>query len=163
MSKAPKAQNGVLVLPRADDLVGRFVRQGEIVGYVLGSGRPTARVVLSEADVELVRERTRAVEVRLARRVGDVKTARIERVVPAGTLRLPSPALGTRGGGEWAVDPSDSEGVRTLEPVFELDLALPETGAIGEAVYVRFDHGLEPLALRAYRGVRRLLLSRLSV
>ena len=159
-------QNGVLVLPRADDLVGRFVRQGEIVGYVLGSGRPTARVVLSEADVELVRERTRAVEVRLARRVGDVKTARIERVVPAGTLRLPSPALGTRGGGEWAVDPSDSEGVRTLEPVFELDLALPETGdtgAIGEAVYVRFDHGLEPLALRAYRGVRRLLLSRLSV
>jgi putative peptide zinc metalloprotease protein len=50
--------------------------------------------------------------------------------------------------------------------VFELDLSLPETGdtgAIGETVYVRFDHGLEPLALRAYRGVRRLLLSHLSV
>jgi putative peptide zinc metalloprotease protein len=83
-------------------------------------------------------------------------------VVPAATERLPSRALGTAGGGEWAVDSSDPEGLRTLAPVFELDLALPETsesGAIGEAVYVRFDHGFEPLALRAYRGLRRLLLT----
>ncbi|MBW2270740.1 MAG: peptidase M50 [Deltaproteobacteria bacterium] len=159
-------EQGQLVLPHADDLLGRFVKQGEIVGYVIGAGEPTARVVLSEADVELVRERTKAVEVRLARRIADVQAARIERVVPAATRRLPSRALGTAGGGEWAVDSSDPEGLRTLVPVFELDLALPETsgpGAIGEAVYVRFDHGLEPLALRAYRGVRRLLLSRLSV
>jgi putative peptide zinc metalloprotease protein len=159
-------ERGELVLPRVGDLEGRFVRQGEIVGYVIGPGEPTARVILSEADVELVRERTQAVEVRLARRIADVQTARIERVVPAATERLPSRALGTAGGGEWAVDSSDPEGLRTLAPVFELDLALPETsesGAIGEAVYVRFDHGFEPLALRAYRGLRRLLLSRLSV
>ena len=157
---------GTLVLPRVDDLVGRFVRQGEIVGYVIGPGRPTARVILSEADVELVRLRTRAVEVRLARRIADVRPARIERVVPAATQRLPSRALGTSGGGEWAVDSSDPEGLRTLVPVFELDLSMPETsepGAIGEAVYVRFDHGSEPFAFRAYRGLRRLLLSRLSV
>jgi len=86
--------------------------------------------------------------------------------VPAATQRLPSRALGTAGGGEWAVDPSDPEGLRTLVPVFELDLMLPEApamSAIGEAVYVRFDHGNEPLAMRAYRGLRRLLLSRFSV
>ena len=91
---------------------------------------------------------------------------KIERVVPAATERLPSRALGTAGGGDWPVDSSDPEGLRTLVPVFELDLALPEAatpGAIGEAVYVRFDHGLEPFAFRAYRGLRRLLLSRLSV
>jgi putative peptide zinc metalloprotease protein len=159
-------EDGELVLPRADDLVGRFVRQGEIVGYVIGAGRPTARVVLSEADVELVRERTEAVDVRLARDLADVRSASIVRVVPAATQRLPSKALGTGGGGEWPVDPADPEGLQTLVPVFELDLALPEdaeAGAIGEAVYVRFDHGLEPFAMRAYRGLRRLLLSRLSV
>jgi putative peptide zinc metalloprotease protein len=48
--------------------------------------------------------------------------------------------------------------------VFELDLGLSDSaGAVGEIVYVRFDHGFEPLAMRAYRGVRRLLLSRLGV
>ena len=64
------------------------------------------------------------------------------------------------------VDPSDPEGLRTLVPVFELDLALSEDsepGAIGETVYVRFDHGFEPFGLRAYRALRRLLLSRLNV
>jgi len=157
---------GELVLPRVDDLVGRFVRQGEIVGYVLGAGESTARVVLSEADIELVREHTEGVEVRLARLVGKVHPARIERMLPAATQRLPSRALGSAGGGEWPVDPGDPEGLETLAPVFELDLALVgvrEPVGIGEGVYVRFDHGLEPLAFRAYRGLRRLLLSRLGV
>jgi putative peptide zinc metalloprotease protein len=159
-------ESGQLVLPRADDLVGRFVRQGELVGYVIGTDNPTARVVLSEADVELVRDRTKAVQIRLARHIAKVQTAQIARMVPAATERLPSRALGSAGGGKWAIDTSDPEGLRTLVPVFELDLALPESseaGAIGETVYVRFDHGMEPLAMRAYRGLRRLLLSRLSV
>jgi putative peptide zinc metalloprotease protein len=158
--------SGELVFPRAEDLVGRFVRQGELVAYVIGLGEPTARVVLSEADVELVRDRTEGVEVRLARHVAGVQPARIERIFPAASERLPSRALGTAGGGEWSIDTSDPEGLRTLLPVFELDLTLPETlegAAIGEVVYVRFDHGTEPLAWRAYRGLRRLLLSRLSV
>jgi putative peptide zinc metalloprotease protein len=156
--------DGELVMPGADDLVGRFVRQGSLVGYVVTPGPPTARVVLSEADIELVRERTESVEVRLARRIAAVETAQIGRVVPAATERLPSRALGSQGGGPWAVDPNDPEGLHTLEPVFELDLTLPDVpGAIGETVYVRFDHGLEPLGMRAYRGLRRLLLSRLSV
>jgi putative peptide zinc metalloprotease protein len=158
--------NGELVLPRTDDLLGRFVQQGEVVGYVIGAGTPTAKVVIGEADAALVRERTEAVEVRLARRIHDVQPARIDRIFPAATDQLPSRALGSSGGGEWAVDTTDPGGLRTLVPVVELDLALPESwdaDAIGEAVYVRFDHGMEPLALRVYRGVRRLLLSRLSV
>ncbi len=159
-------ETGELVLPRADDLVGRFVRQGDLVGYVIGSGTPIAKVVLDEAGAALVRDRTDAVEVRLARDIADVQPARIDRVFPAATGQLPSRALGSAGGGEWAIDTSDPEGLRTLVPVVELDLSLPESwkeGAIGESVYVRFDHGMEPLALRAYRGLRRLLLSRLSV
>jgi putative peptide zinc metalloprotease protein len=159
-------ENGELVLPRSDDLMGRFFQQGELVGYVIGPETPTAKVVIGEADVALVREQTEAVEVRLARDIADVQPARILRIYPAATQKLPSRALGTAGGGTWAINTSDPDGLSTLAPVVELDLALPaiwESGAIGEAVYVRFDHGLEPLALRAYRGLRRLLLSRLSV
>jgi len=157
---------GELVLPRAADLIGRFVKQGEIVGYVIGPGAPTAKVVIGEADAALVRGGTEAVEVRLARRIHDVQPAGIDRIFPAATDQLPSRALGSAGGGEWVVDTTDPNGLRTLVPVVELDLALPESwdaSAIGEVVYVRFDHGMEPLALRVYRGVRRLLLSRLSV
>ena len=73
---------------------------------------------------------------------------------------MPSAALGERAGGRFATDPADQEGVRTLEPVFLLDLAvaqhLPER--IGGRVWVRFDLGYEPLGQRALWRLRQLLL-----
>jgi putative peptide zinc metalloprotease protein len=50
--------------------------------------------------------------------------------------------------------------------VFQLDVRLPddaERPPIGSRVYVRFDHGAEPPGLRAWRGLRRLLLRRIGV
>lgn len=157
---------GSFVVPRGADLAGRFVKQGELIGYVVGPSIASVRVVLPQSQVSLVRERTRAVDVRLSPRIGQVLPARIERVVPAAAHRLPSRALGTAGGGRLSVDPADPDGLRTLEPVFQLDLTLlgdTRVGKIGGRVYVRFDHGSEPVARRAYRSLRRLFLSQLGV
>ncbi len=158
--------DGSFVVPRATNLVGRFVRQGERIGYVVGNELRTARVLVPQGDARLVRARTRGVEVRLSRRLGEVLPAQVRREVPAATDRLPSRALGSEGGGPFAVDPEDPEGLRTLETVFALDVELPEAALareIGARVYVRFDHGSEPLAWRAYRGARRLFLRRVGV
>ena len=86
-------------------------------------------------------------------------------VIAAASNQLPSAALGAAGGGPLAVDATDPEGLRTPEAVFQLELGLlEEAGArIGERVYVRFDHGSEPLALRAFRALRRLLLRHVVV
>jgi putative peptide zinc metalloprotease protein len=157
---------GVFVISQPHDLPGRFVRQGELIGYVLGKTIDTVRVVLPQADAALVRDRTEHVEVRLQSRIGEVLRAQIRREVPGATNRLPSPALGTSGGGRLAVDPADPEGLQTLEPVFQLDLSLVQSRSIreiGGRVHVRFDHGSEPLAAQAYRGLRRLFLRELGV
>jgi len=157
---------GVFVISQPHDLLGRFVRQGELIGYVLGKTIDTVRVVLPQADAALVRDRTEHVEVRLQSRIGEVLRARIRREVPGATNRLPSAALGTHGGGRLAVDPADPEGLQTLEPVFQLDLSLLQSRSIreiGGRAHVRFDHGSEPLAAQAYRGLRRLFLRELGV
>jgi putative peptide zinc metalloprotease protein len=155
---------GTFVVPRAQDLPGRFVRQGELIAFVTDFSTPTARVVVSQADIGLVRERTRAVEVRLAERIARPIPARILREVPAATNRLPSRALGTAGGGRFPVDPSDPEGTATLERVFQFDLELPaQVVHIGGRVHVRFDHGREAVATQSYRLFRRLFLSRFNV
>jgi putative peptide zinc metalloprotease protein len=147
-------------------LLSRFVEQGDLIGYVLGEGIDTVRVVVPQADAALVRDRTERVEVRLSRRIGRVLPAAIRREVPGATHRLPSPALGSQGGGRFAVDPSDPDGLQTLEPVFQLEVALEQAASIGEIggrAYVRLDHGAEPAAAQAYRGLRRLFLRRLGV
>jgi putative peptide zinc metalloprotease protein len=157
---------GRIVIPQIDDLPGRFIRKGETVGYVINEADPNIRVAIRERNIAMVRDRTESTQIRIASRINEVWPAQIERHVPAASHRLPTPALGSMGGGEWLVDPSDTEGLTTLDPVFQLDLRVtgsPAVGTIGERVYVRFEHGAEPLALRAYRDLRRLLLRRFDV
>ena len=155
---------GIFILERPQDLEGRFLHQGDLVGYVVDPAGATIRVVVRQADIGLVRSQTRDVSVRLADRIDRVLEASITRAVPAASGRLPSAALGTRGGGLFAVDPTDSSGVTILQDVFHLELQLEEPVLrLGGRAYVRFDHGLEPLGQQWYRSLRQLFLSRFHV
>jgi putative peptide zinc metalloprotease protein len=158
--------DGTLVVPQAQDLPGRFVRHGEPIAYVVNFEDITARVVVPQADVGLVRRDTKSVTVRLANDVATTLPATILREVPAASDRLPSAALGSAGGGKFQVDPQDEQGTRTLDPIFQFDLSLPpdtEIGNAGGRVYVRFDHGTEPLAQQWYRSLRQLFLRQFTI
>jgi len=143
------------------DIVGRFFKEGEIVGYVTPPRASVVRVVVSQNDIELVRERLKAVRIRLADRMGETLPSHVLRQIPGGVLKLPSAALGSMGGGRIAVDPRDSNGLTALDRVFQFDVALPdnlEQPPFGARVHVRFSHFWEPLGQQIYRRVRQLLL-----
>jgi len=155
---------GVFLVDLPDDLPGRFVRRGDLLGYVADLGEPTVRVAVPQADIGLVKHRTQSVTVRLAEQLVSPTVATVTRQVPAAVERLPSAALGPMGGGPFAVDPEDSSGTRAMEGVFEVELALPvPVERLGARVYVRFDHGSEPLARQWYRRLRQLFLSKFNV
>lgn len=157
---------GAFVLPRALDLPGRFVRQGELLAHVVNSDAIIVRAIVSQQDIDLVRNTTRGVEVRLVERLGDTLRASVGRVVPSASDQLPSAALGTQGGGPVAVDPGDREGRRSVQRHFQVNIALPpgeRTLHVGSRAYVRFDHGWSPLGLQWYRRARQLFLSRFNV
>ncbi len=158
--------NGKFLVPMAQDLPGRFVRRGELLGHVVDNATISARVVVSQSDVDFVRQRTLEVKVRLPETVAETLPATINREVPAATDRLPSIILSQEGGGEIAIDPRDLLGAKAFQKVFIFDLGLsaqPRVYNVGGRVYVRFDHGREPLIYRWYRGARRLFLRRFSV
>jgi putative peptide zinc metalloprotease protein len=158
--------DGAFVVPEGERIAGRFVRQGELLGYVVRPSIRTVRVVMPQSDVALVRRETRAVEVRLSRELETVWPAEIARHVPGASRRLPHAALGALGGGRLPVAPEDQDGLATLDAVFELDLELPQgAGAreIGGRAYVRFHHAAEPLAWRLERGFQRLLMRHFGV
>ena len=158
--------SGTFVLPRAADLPGRFVRRGELLGHVIDLDRLTIRTIVSQDDAGLVQHRTRRVEVRLAEAIDERRGAQLVRVVPGASAELPSIALGATGGGSVATDPRDTHGVRALQRSFQVDLELPAHERfvnVGEHVYVRFDHGSEPLFTQGWRRLRQLFLARLHV
>jgi putative peptide zinc metalloprotease protein len=152
--------DGVLVLPRQNDIPGTLVRQGDLLGYVLAGGNISVRAAVPEHDAQIIRDETRGAEVRMAD-TGRPVAARVVRDMPAATLRLPSAALGDRGGGPTVTDPADKDGLRTLEPVVWVDLILPDTRLerVGTRAWVRLDHDAAPLASRWLRRLHQLLLA----
>lgn len=157
---------GNFLLPSPKDLPGRFVRRGEVLGYVVEPSMVTVRVVVSQPDADLVRERTRMVQIRLPENFSKITMASIKREVPAATDQLPAKALGQAGGGLVAIDPRDEKGLKSFQKIFLFDIEPPSNAWIfnvGGRAYVRFDHGYEPLIWRWYREVRQLLLTNFNV
>jgi len=157
--------DGVFVLDGAQDLPERFVRKGQLIGFVVSPVTATVRVLVSQDDVDLVRARTDRVEVKLASHLGETLDARLRREVPAASARLPNPALSTQGGGLVATDPREPNAPTALERWFEFELELPaeRSRALGERVYVRFEHGWEPLGWRMLRALRQVFMRRFAL
>ncbi|MEO0829193.1 MAG: peptidase M50, partial [Pseudomonadota bacterium] len=152
---------GSLVLAQPTDAVGRFVRRGELIGYVTDFRDPEVSVIVTEARADLVRSATEGVEVRFVSQPSDVLSAEIVREVPSLMADLPTLALSSEGGGQIALDPTAANRQQALSKLLHLDLRLPEGtefATIGERVYVRFAHPQEPLAVQVYRSVRQVFL-----
>ncbi|MBE7182854.1 MAG: PqqD family peptide modification chaperone [Methylobacterium mesophilicum] len=158
-------QGGRFVLPDAANLKGRFVKQGDLVGYVMAKATPALRVIVPQDEVDLVRGRTTDVSVRYASALDRVVSAKIAREVPSAQVDLPSLALSVEGGGSVATRNS-RDGAKAVQGLFVFDL-LPDSAAagmlMGSRVYARFDHGAEPIAWRVARSLRQVFLSRFNV
>jgi putative peptide zinc metalloprotease protein len=156
--------DGVFALPLAGDLPGRFLKQGEQIGFVIPEGAIVARVVVPQETIDRVRSRTVHVTARLAERMGEEIQARVLREVPGASDRLPSLALSQLGGGDVALDPRTGS-AKTLQTHFELEveLATRRPAGAGGRVYVRFDHAPESIAQQGWRAAQQLYLKLFAV
>jgi len=157
---------GKLVLPQLEDLPGKFIKQGETIGYVFPDATVTVRVVVPQEQVGMIRARVGRVEARLAQNLHDIYPVTIAREVPSGLEHLPSKTLSVDGGGAIVVDPREQSGTKTFNRTFQFDLHLPLPWSavhVGDRVYVRFDHQPEPLVRRWWRSMRQLFLTKLDV
>lgn len=157
---------GKFLIQNPDDLLGRWLRKGDVVGYVQNDEVPTVRVVVYQDDVDRVRLTTQGVEVKIPQDLVETWSAKVLRVVPAANKELPSSSLGQQGGGEIPLDPRDEQGTQTLQSLFEFELQVEEAidyRYLGSRVYVRFQHPAEPIGFRLWRSIRRLFLAQFLI
>ena len=163
------AAAGVLMLDRAADLPGRFLRHGDVVGHVIGAYTPYVKVVVAQDEADRVRSQTRGVEVRLPQAPADTLQGRLIRAVPKASQELPSAALGHGGGGTIVTDPREPNGTKAMQTVFEFEVELPvlrddaSHTFLGSRAYVSFEHAPEPVGWRWLRRLRTQLLSQFRV
>lgn len=160
------AQGGVFHYMAGPEFEGRFVRRGELIGSVLVDDDIQILAMISQEEIDLLRARRGRVEVRFADEIERVYEAVITRETPMATQDLPSTAFTTQGGGRVAIDPTDPNGQKAFDRWFQVELDVPHREArasAGGRVYVRFNHGFEPLSSRWGRSLRRLFLSEFAL
>jgi len=154
-------KQGNLVMFSQEDLPGKYVKKGELIGYVLGNDKITARVVVNQNDIGKVRHGVTSIELRLPGRLNEVLKAKVLRELPEATNHLPAAALATINGGPIVTDPNSPDELRAINKYFQIDLEVTSEVAsipIGSRVYVRFYHSQEPLANQLYRRIHQLFL-----
>ena len=156
--------DGVAVIDHADDLVGRFVKQGALLAHLLSPEPNLVRVAIPQEQASLVQSSARAVSVRLVENPRHAWSGELLRDVAGTVAKLPSAALGDRSGGAIVTVPDDKLGLTPAQGVVLADVRLgaapdrPFDDRIGGRAWVRIDHGMAPLAVQATRRLQQLFL-----
>ncbi|MEL6497920.1 MAG: PqqD family peptide modification chaperone [Planctomycetota bacterium] len=162
---------GRVVSPRssAHDVeqgVGRFVRQGEVLAFILPDSGPTLLAAAPDDVAQRLMPQVRPQHTRATARMrgsaGREIDAVVTRVWPAGTRELPTTALAASTGGEILQDPQDPR--RTISPITQIELKPAETEGLlhGRRGRVRIALPAETIASRLLRHMRALVDARLG-
>lgn len=156
--------NGLLVLPNQRDMLGRLLRQGEVIGAVQSQGELFWKTAVPASRAELVDSSLLSVTLK-PRTLTEIELdAFVIDRSPEITTRLESFALTNRAGGRLVADPMQEEPY-SITPVasYLLSSGLPERSEpplpVGARATVRFVHPPSPLAPRIWRAVRQTFLA----
>jgi putative peptide zinc metalloprotease protein len=157
---------GRVLVPRATLLNDKMLSKGDLYGFFLDETPMRIRVAVSQNAAELVRGETRSVSLIFNRDIETPVMANLIGEVPRSQNTLPSAALSTDGGGDFALNPSEGDDLRAVERVFLFDVKPVDNRPvtfIGERALVRFEHAPQPIFFRIWRSVRQLFLKQFDV
>ncbi len=158
---------GLWHAPELTSYLGEWIPRGKEIGQTVGTGTFRFSAVVSQEDASrLFEHKLDAGDVRLHGQAERVLTVREVSIIPADRRKLPSAALGSRGGGELAVA-GDESGQEAREGFFEARATLtPDTVAVmthGASGAIRFELPREPLGVQWVRKLRQLMQKRFGV
>ena len=167
--------DGLWLVLNAEQLDGRFIQRGELLGYVLKPGDLSVLAVADQTAINAIRGRVTAIDIMPVSNLDLSWPASLKRLVPEASKLVPHPALSRNGGGTIEIDPGLSKNkndqsvsgteMQAFENLFQLEFQSkrPLPLRFGERVYIRLSHPDEPLFFRWWRNLRRVFLSELDM
>ena len=161
-------QTGVWVAPDIQDKVGSWLSRGSMIGNIVNHDTFRFSAVVSQEEAaELFTGRIQKAEVRLYGQGGKNLDVVHLLIIPFQQVKLPSAAVGWRGGGEVPVAVSDETGLQAAEPFFQIHATVNHApGAVlfhGRSGKLRFTLKPKPLLLQWGHKLRQLLQRRYRI
>lgn len=159
---------GVWVCPDRRRWLGTWVERGTDVGALLNPYDFRFSAVVSQDEAgSLFDQGIRSAQVRLKGQSGVVLAVRDLKILPFHKERLPSAALGWKGGGDVAVAATDDSGLTPIEPFFLIYASIVSQSYVKllhhRTGLIRLDIGQKPLMFQWIRKIRQLLQRRYRI
>jgi len=158
-------QSGIWHAPRLRELPGRWVQRGAYFGDVVDlKAFYLAAVVSQDEASRLFQDHIEKVSVRIKGQAKEKLKVTQYHIIPFEQKKLPSPAIGWRGGGVIATSFKDESGIITQEPFFRINASLAKQKNVhllhGRTGIIRLGLPPKPLYYKLYRNLRQLLQER---
>jgi putative peptide zinc metalloprotease protein len=165
--KMNSPSDGRLVVFSENELEGRWLQRGDVVGELISGEQWEFRAVVSQEDAgKLFADGATDFEIRFPGSSHAAFTPTRVRLVPGQQDFLPSPALGWPSGGSIRLALDDRSGLRTYEPYFMVIGYLPADQVNywhGRTGYARFEAPPAPLLSQWMQDLRQLLQRRFKL
>jgi putative peptide zinc metalloprotease protein len=161
-------EKGQWVSPRSTEMVGTWMPRGSFIGEIVNHDAFRFSAVVSQDEASnLFEGQIRKAEVRLYGQGGENLEVSDYAIIPFQHEKLPSAALGWRGGGEVPVSLTDDTGLEAAEPFFQIYANLKASSEVafvhGRSGKLRFSLHPEPLLTQWARKFRQLLQKRYQI
>jgi putative peptide zinc metalloprotease protein len=160
--------SGVWVAPDIQYMIGSWLARGSEIGTIVNHAAFRFSAVVSQDEAaDLFADQIKKAEVRLYGQGGKNLDVSKLQFIPFQHEKLPSAALGWRGGGEVPVAVTDETGLQAAEPFFQIYATInPAPGAVlfhGRSGKLRFSLNPKPLLLQWAHKFRQLLQRRYQI
>lgn len=158
--------SGTFVSQQLDNMQGRWVNQGDLLGYVRDAGPLTAVASVDAVGMNQIRDHLDGAEVRLED--GRILPVSYVKLTPQASRQLPNALLGSAAGGEIATDQRDESGRRTPVGRFDVEIQVAEeqvdkSVVVGSRMMILFHHGNRNLFQRGWSFLERYWLENIKI
>ncbi len=158
--------SGTFVSQQLDNMQGRSVNQGDLLGYVRDAGPLTAVASVDAVGMNQIRDHLDGAEVRLED--GRILPVSYVKLTPQASRQLPNALLGSAAGGEIATDQRDESGRRTPVGRFDVEIQVAEeqvdkSVVVGSRMMILFHHGNRNLFQRGWSFLERYWLENIKI
>jgi putative peptide zinc metalloprotease protein len=159
---------GLWVAPEIDEARGQWFPRGAEIGRIVSPDDFVFIAIVSQQQAsDLFDSVQHAAEIKFWGQAERTFQARIDRIIPAEQVRLPTPALGWAGGGEVEVKQAEGDGRLVAEPYFEVHAKLDAAGGAvildEQSGKILFHVGYRPLIQQWALDLQQLLQKRLKL
>jgi putative peptide zinc metalloprotease protein len=147
------ATSGIMSIPKALDMPGRYYHKGDVLAYVVDLSTVTVKAIIPQSKFDRLNLADKQWQGKIASQPEKTFKVVAGREVPRASYKLPSAKLGSAGGGEIRVDARDSEGRTVLEAVYQVELTITNYNQhyLAGKVAVKVPHQPESFAKYMHR------------